>query len=135
MVLSTTTQRGLKSPEETTTMATIIAAPIVASWGPSAMRLTQFLAGANVGLGQIQSDLDVVEGSCLMDHPSWRQDVDAVKRKIQAQKAGVVAVVRRHYTPEESRARRLRHEKNVADRAAANQQMSKLGGSSSKKKH
>lgn len=107
-------------------------APIVASWGPAAQRVLQYLQGAPIGPQQVVADIAVVRESCLAQHPAWRRDLIAAERKLRERQSVVAVPVRRHYTPDESRERRLRHERNAAARAEANRQMAKLGGKKQK---
>ncbi len=100
-------------------------APIVASWGPAANRVAQFLQGAPMGPMQVRGDLEVIRGSSIMEHPDWKRDVARAERMLGERRAAVAVPVRRHYTPEQTRERWLRHESNIAARVLAQQAMPK----------
>lgn len=110
-------------------------ATIIAPWGPAAQRIQQFLRGAPMGAQQVASDLAVVKASeALTADIFWRRDIAAAEQKLRERRMATVVSVRRHHSPEESRARRERHERNAAARAEVNRQMARLGGAAKKQK-
>ena len=104
-------------------MATIIAAPIVASWAQAAQRVQTFIKGG-ARVSSLWADVATCRKSeALMSDLRWRTDVRRAEEMLRAQEA------------EAEKARRRRHEQNCDRRAEENRQLAKLGGSASKKKH